>query len=148
MHALNSTSVLTTTRRAALLDAGLLLARLGAAAVFIHHGAQKLFGAFGGPGIEGFAGYLTSLKVPMPLLNAWLAGLAEFGGGVALALGLGTRLVGLPLTFTMAVAFFTAHKGNWSEGELAGFLGLSSLALALTGAGRLSLDHLIWRARK
>ena len=57
-------------------DTALLLIRLMLGVVFVFHGSQKLFGFFEGPGIEGFAGYLSSLDVPLPLLNAWLASLA------------------------------------------------------------------------
>src|SRR5690606_6435504 len=93
------------------LDEGLLVIRLMLAVVFVFHGAQKLFGAFDGPGLEGFAGYLGSLGVPLPGLNAFLAGAAEFFGGLALATGVALRLAALPLAFTMLVAATTAHSG-------------------------------------
>lgn len=131
--------------RPRLLDAGLLLARVGVGGSFAFHGAQKLFGAFGGMGMEKFAGFLASLSVPLPEVNAWLAAVTEFGCGLLLALGLGARLVGVPLAFTMGVAFFAAHKGSWGEGELAAILGLVTLALTLTGPGRASVNALIWK---
>ena len=96
------------------LDAGLLVLRLMLATVFVFHGAQKVFGAFGGHGIDGFAGYLASLGVPLPYLNAWAAALSELLGGVALATGLFFRPMLVPLTFTMLVASFVAHGGAFS----------------------------------
>lgn len=132
-------------------DVGLLLIRVLPGVVFTYHGAQKVFGAFGGPGIEGFAGWLASMNVPMPTVSAWAAALTEFLGGVALILGLGVRLVGLPLTVTMLVAAFMVHgkafsaQNNGMEYPLT--LAFVAAGLALTGAGRISLDALI-RPRK
>lgn len=128
-------------------DVGLLLIRALPGVVFTYHGAQKVFGAFGGPGIEGFAGWLASMNVPMPTVNAWAAGLTEFVGGIALILGLGVRIVGLPLTVTMLVAAFMVHgkafsaQNNGMEYPLT--LAFIAAGLALTGAGRVSLDALI-----
>ena len=129
------------------LDAALLVLRLVVGAVFVFHGAQKLFGAFGGPGIEGFAGYLGSLGVPAPLASAWLAALAEFVGGLALLVGYGVRIASLPLVATMLVASFTAHAGKFSISaggmEYTLVLATVALALGLTGAGSYSLEA--WR---
>ncbi|MEM1445798.1 MAG: DoxX family protein [Planctomycetota bacterium] len=121
-------------------DAGLLLARVTVGGLFVFHGSAK-FAA----GIDGFAGYLDSLGVPFPLLNAYLAAGTEVLAGTALALGLFTRLSALPLAFTMAVAFFTATGAALSApgggGEYPLALGLFALAIALAGPGRASLDH-------
>lgn len=128
-------------------DVGLLLIRVLPGVVFTYHGSQKVFGAFGGPGIEGFAGWLASMNVPMPTVNAWAAGLTEFLGGIALILGLGVRIVGLPLTITMLVAAFMVHgkafsaQNNGMEYPLT--LAFVAAGLALTGAGRISLGALI-----
>lgn len=59
-------------------DAAKLILRLPVGIVFVFHGAQKLFGAFGGHGIQGFAKFLGSMGIPYPELNAWLAGGSEF----------------------------------------------------------------------
>tara|TARA_R110002072_G_scaffold35871_3_gene105700 strand:- start:434 stop:919 length:486 start_codon:yes stop_codon:yes gene_type:complete len=131
-------------------DAALLLIRGITGIVFSFHGAQKLFGAFGGPGLEGFAGYLASLGFPFPTVNAYLAGGTEFFGGLALLLGLGTRFVSLPLAFTMLVASFTVHAGSFSN-QVGGMeysltLAVVSVALALSGGGRHSLERLIPKA--
>src|SRR5262245_28453314 len=89
------------------IDLALLLLRAMAGAVFVFHGSQKLFGAFGGHGIDGFASNLQQLGVPMPVLAAYLSGCTEFFGGLALFLGLAVRFVSLPLAFNMFVACFT-----------------------------------------
>lgn len=124
-------------------DAGLLLIRLMVGVVFIFHGSQKLFGVFGGPGLQGFSGFLETLKVPFPYLSAVLAGCAEFFGGLALFTGVGLRLLAVPLAFTMLVASFTAHAGKFSlqEGGMEYSLTLCVvvIGLALTGSGRWTL---------
>jgi putative oxidoreductase len=124
-------------------DAGLLLIRLMVGFVFIFHGSQKLFGVFGGSGLQGFSGFLESLKIPFPYLSAVLAGCAEFFGGLALFTGVGLRLLAAPLALTMLVASFTAHAGKFSlqEGgmEYALTLGVVVIGLALTGPGRWTL---------
>ncbi|MEM8781506.1 MAG: DoxX family protein [Planctomycetota bacterium] len=123
-------------------DAGLLLARTTAGGLFIFHGASK-FSA----GLDGFAGYLGSLGVPFPMLNAYLAAGTEVLAGAALMLGLLTRFAALPLAFTMGIAFFLAKGAELNPqgggGEYALALGLFAIAIALTGPGRASLDHLL-----
>lgn len=137
--------------RSPLADLGLFIIRVALAAVFLYHGSQKLFGAFGGPGIDGFAGFLASMNVPMPKVSAVLAGAAEFLGGLAMLTGLGIRLIAAPLVFTMLVAFFTAHKGVFDSlkggGEYPMTLGLVALGVALIGPGRLSLAAALGKQR-
>jgi len=128
-------------------DTGLLLLRVTLGGLFIFHGSAK-FSA----GIDGFAGYLEILNVPLPLLNAYLAAGTEVGAGLAVVLGLFTRLATLPLAFTMAVAFVAAKgaqlnaQGGGGEYPLA--LGLVAIALALTGPGRFNLTTPLLRAFK
>lgn len=122
---------------------GLLLIRVMVGVVFMFHGSQKLFGMFGGPGIDGFAASLESnLNFPLPVLNAWLAACAEFFGGVSLVLGLATRIAAVPLVITMLVAAFMVHGGAFSlqhNGmEYALTLGVVVAGLALTGPGAYS----------
>lgn len=129
------------------LDAGLLLIRTVAGAVFTFHGAQKLLGLFSGPGIHGFAGYLAKLNVPFPELSAYVAAGTELFGGIALLTGVAVRLAGLPLCFTMLVASFAAH-GTAFDSLKGGMeypltLAVISLALTLTGAGRFTLILLL-----
>jgi putative oxidoreductase len=132
-------------------DLGLLSVRLALAAVFLYHGSQKVFGLFGGPGLAQFGEMLGSQGFPMPQLSAYLAGGAEFFGGLAMLLGVLTRLAAIPLMVTMAVAAFKVHGQAFSleHGgmEYALTLLLISLGLFFTGPGRISLDALIWRKR-
>jgi putative oxidoreductase len=123
-------------------DLGLLIVRLMAGAVFAFHGAQKLFGLFGGHGVAGTAGWMESLGVPFPVAATVLAGGAELLGGLALVTGLGLRWLSLPLTFTMLVAAFTAHSGFAAQAggmEYPLTLAAVALGLGLTGPGRFAL---------
>ena len=129
--------------RTGLQDAGLLVMRLMVGWVFLYHGGQKMFGWFGGSGIEGFAGFLESLSIPLPLLNAYAAAGTELLGGLALITGLGVRLVSFPLAATMLVAAFTVHGGKFGaqQGgmEYPLTLALISAGLGLVGPGAFAL---------
>jgi putative oxidoreductase len=130
----------------ALKDAGFALMRIMLAVVFLYHGAQKLFGLFGGAGLEGFAGYLDGMGIPVPQLAAFLAALAEFGGGIVLLAGIGFRFGLPPLVFTMLVASFGAHGGKFGiqNGgmEYALTLAVMVAGLILTGPGSWTLARL------
>lgn len=121
-------------------DLGLLALRLMIGAVFAFHGAGKLFGWFGGYGIEGTAGFFESLGIPFPVLSVVVAGATEFFGGLLLITGFGMRLVAAPLAFTMLVASFTAHGGAFSSQaggmEYSLTLAVAAAALGLLGPGR------------
>ncbi|GAA2275636.1 RpiR family transcriptional regulator [Streptomyces ruber] len=126
-------------------DLGLLLLRLGTGGVLAAHGAQKLFGWFGGHGLEGTSGWMESIGYAPGRASAMAAGLAETGGGTLLALGLATPAAGAAAAGAMAGAAavhtpngFFAQEGGY---EYAAALGLTSAGLAVTGPGRLSLDH-------
>ncbi len=128
-----------------------VLLRLPAALIFTAHGAQKLFGAFGGYGLEGTAGWMESIGLTPGYLLALLAGSAEFFGGLALLLGLFVRPAALVLAFTMAVALFSVHAANGlfmaNNGyEFALAMLAISAALTATGGGKWSLDA--WLAKK
>jgi putative oxidoreductase len=132
-------------------DTGLLGMRVMLGVVFMFHGSQKLFGCFGGSGIEGFAGFLDSLGIPLPTLNAYMAGGAEFFGGLSLLIGVGSRLMSVPLTITMLVAAFTVGKGfNVLTGGMEYPLTLAVVAagLGLIGPGRLTLGRAFGLLRK
>jgi putative oxidoreductase len=127
-------------------DAGLLALRLGVGSAVAAHGAQKLFGWFGGFGPDGTGQWMDSLGFPGDgKRNALLAGVAEFGGGTLLALGLGTGPAGAAVTGNMIVAgsthapngFFNTNGGY----ELPATYGLVGTALALMGPGRFSFDQ-------
>jgi putative oxidoreductase len=125
------------------IDLALVGVRAMVGTVFVFHGSQKLFGAFGGYGLEGTAGWMASIGIPFADLSALLAGSTEFFGGLALVVGLATRVVSVPLLFTMVVAAFTAHTGfNAATGGMEYPLVLAAIsgALALAGAGRFSAD--------
>ncbi|MER6158640.1 DoxX family membrane protein [Streptomyces sp. NPDC001868] len=126
-------------------DLGLLLLRLGAGGVLAAHGTQKLFGWFGGHGIEGTGAFMESVGYTPGKASATAAGLAETGGGALLALGLATPAAGAAAAGAMGGAtaihapngFFNAEGGY----EYAATLGLAAAGLAVTGPGRISLDH-------
>ncbi|MFI1070210.1 DoxX family membrane protein [Streptomyces puniciscabiei] len=126
-------------------DLGLLLLRLGTGGVLAAHGTQKLFGWFGGHGLEGTGQFMESVGYAPGKASATAAGLAEAGGGTLLALGLATPAAGAAAAGAMAGAA-TVHMPNGffaQEGgyEYAASLGLAAAGLAITGPGRLSLDH-------
>lgn len=124
------------------LDLGLAALRLAVATIFIRHGAQKLF-VFG---FAGVTGAFTHMGVPLPGFTGPFVGLLEFFGGIALAIGLLTRLFALGFFFDMLVAILLVKlKGGFSGYELEFLLCGSSLALFLTGGGRFSADALLGR---
>lgn len=127
-------------------DFGLLIIRLGVGAAVASHGAQKLFGSFGGGGIKGTGAFFDSAGFVPGERNAQFAGLAEFGGGALLALGLATGPAGAAVAGNMAVASTThAENGFFNMGggyELPATYGLIGAAVALAGPGTWSLDAL------
>lgn len=124
---------------------GSLVLRVPAGIIFAAHGAQKLFGWFGGYGLAGTGQWLDSIGLGPGLLMAALVGSAEFFGGLALILGLLVRPVSAVLAAVMAVAVFAVHadKGLFVANngyEFALALLAISAALLFTGAGRASID--------
>lgn len=125
----------------ALADAGLLMLRLFAGlAIALSHGLGKI------PVTETFAGGVAEMGFLLPGLFAWAMALAEFAGGLLLALGLVTRPASLSLLITMAVAAFVRHGGDsFGERELTLLYGAVALLFMLVGAGRFSVDALLRR---
>lgn len=128
------------------------LVRVSAGLILVPHGAQKLLGWFGGGGLNGTAQFMEqSVGLYPGVLFASLAGVTEFFGGLALALGFLTRLSAAAVVALMGVAAFVVHWGNgffWTSGgyEYPLLWGLVALALAIRGGGALSLDEAIgWK---
>jgi putative oxidoreductase len=133
-------------------DLGLLALRLVLGAVFLAHGAQKAFGAFGGPGFEGAAGFIGSMGFRPARFWTALAVGGELAAGFLFLLGLLTPLAGLLVLATMAVAIAKVHgpKGFFVQDggyEYNLVLIVTALAVAAMGPGRFSLDYLLGLAR-
>jgi len=128
-------------------DAGQLAIRVMLGVVFLYHGGQKLFGWFGGSGLAATGEFMAGMGIPLPELSAFLAGAAEFAGGLAVLLGIGVRLAVVPMVFTMLVASFVVHGqafGLRNGGmEYALTLAVVLTGLGLTGPGRWTLPALI-----
>jgi putative oxidoreductase len=131
-----------------MVDVGLLVLRVVLGVIFAAHGAQKLFGAFGGPGLKGTAGFHEQLGIRPPFAMAVLAGLAEFVGGILVAVGFLAPLAAIALIVTMAVAVFAVHLKNGFFSMNGGYefnLALAGMALTvlIAGAGAFSLDGVL-----
>ena len=120
--------------------------RFGLFMVFWMHGAQKVLGMYGGPGLSGFVGWTGSMGIPAPL--AYLAAFTEFLGCFAIAFGFLTRVVAFGLVCDMTVAIMTVHLKNGFFSEKGGYefvmaLWCLALALLIGGGGSLSVDRMI-----
>ncbi len=124
-------------------DLALGLLRVMVGIIFLAHGYQKLFVW----GFHGVAGGFAQLGIPLPTLSAYLATFAEFFGGLALLLGLRTRLAAIPVGFTMLVALLQVHlKGGFflpSGSEYVLMLLAANVALVLGGGGAFALDNVV-----
>jgi putative oxidoreductase len=132
-------------------DIALIAARIALAWIFIYYGAGKLFGSFNGPGLHRTALYFSNTAHLHPGgFFAVLGGVIELGAGVALALGLASRLAGIALFGDMVMAMITV---TWATGinsqtappgyQLNIALGVLALVVAIFGSGRFSLDALL-----
>jgi putative oxidoreductase len=130
--------------------------RLALGSIFIAHGAGKVFGAWGGPGLAAFTGGSTPFSLMRP---AWLwlgaAAFSEFIGGILVFVGLLTRLGALAIMCVMLTAMFGVH---WSGGFFLGnqprpgieytvALLSMSLALLIAGGGQASIDQMLMNTR-
>ncbi len=126
-------------------DAALLIVRLAVGIPFIFHGAQIAFGAFGGPGLQGFAG-----QGHMPLPVAALVGYGEFLGGLGVLFGVLTRLASAGILVIMLGAIFTVHLPHGYDVQKGGFEYplthvLLTIALLVAGPGLLTAWRIIGR---
>ena len=141
-------------RRVLATDQGLaaLALRLPVGLIFIAHGAQKLFGWFGGHGLEGTGQFFGSMGLHPGYVMALLAGSAEFFGGLALTVGLLVRPAAAALAFAMLVAILTVHLSHGFFLDQGGYeyalaLWAAALSLLFSGGGRWSLDRAITAER-
>jgi putative oxidoreductase len=129
----------------ALMSYGLLLLRVFVGLAFVGHGTQKLFGWWGGYGPQGTGGFFSSLGYKSGVQMAVLAGVAEAGGGLLLALGLLTPVACAALAVVMinAIVAATMKPGFMLGSELELTYLVVAISLAATGPGRFSIDRLI-----
>jgi putative oxidoreductase len=127
---------------------GMTALRLMLGIVFFAHGAQKLFGMFGGYGLEGTGKFFASIGLNPGYAMAALAGGGEFIGGILLILGLFSRLAALNTLVISLVGLFTVHLANGFFMSANGFeyiltLAMASVAIIIEGSGKLSLDKVL-----
>jgi len=130
------------------MDIGLLLLRLVVGTTLAAHGAQKLLGWFGGPGLAGAAAGFEGLGFTPGRRHALMASVVEIGGGLLLAIGLATPLAAAIVASVMIVAAVSAHLPRGFFAQNGGFeytlvLGVAGLTPAFTGPGRASLDAVL-----
>ena len=139
-------------RRFYVVNVALLVLRVVLGGVFVAHGAQKLFGWFGGQGLKGTADFFDQIGLKPGSVMAPLAGAVEFGGGLLVLAGLLTRLGAVGLAGTMVVAIAKVHGKNGFFAQNGGYeynlsiLGMAA-ALVLAGAGEYSVDDALQGAR-
>ncbi|MBC5809986.1 MAG: DoxX family membrane protein [Candidatus Eremiobacteraeota bacterium] len=129
-------------------DLGLLAVRLIIGGAIAAHGAQKLFGWFGGYGIAGTGGFLESIGFRPGRFFAAAAGASEFGGGLLLALGLLTPAGVALVVATMVVAALSVHVKNGFFVSNSGYeyplvMGVAAATIGFAGPGLLSLDAML-----
>ncbi len=128
---------------------GPVVLRLVVGAVFVAHGAQKLFGIWGGAGLAGTASFFSQIGLAPAFPLAVFVAAVEFAGGALLIAGALTFIAALVLSADMAVAIWKVHLANGfflpAGTEFALTLIGALVALMLTGPGALSVDG--WRAR-
>ena len=127
------------------MDIGLLLLRLAVGLTLVAHGTQKLFGWFGGPGLNATGQFFTVLGFPPGRQHALMAALGETVSGALLAVGLATPAAAAVVVSVLLVAIVTVHVGKGFFAQNGGYeyplvLAAAALTLAFTGPGSLSID--------
>jgi putative oxidoreductase len=131
-----------------MMNIGLLMIRLVVGLTFMGHGAQKLFGWFGGYGLKGTGGWMESIGIKPGVTMALLAGLGEFVGGALFAVGFLTPVASALIAITMLVAIVKVHGSNGYWITQNGFeynlmLLVVAIGVALIGPGQYALDAIL-----
>jgi putative oxidoreductase len=132
-----------------MINIGLLIIRLVVGLLFVGHGAQKLFGWFGGYGLKGTGGWFESIGMKPGVAMALIAGLAELIGGLLFVLGLLTSLAGIMIAGTMLIAILKVHAPNGLWATSNGYeynltLLAVAIGIALIGPGQYALDAFLF----
>ena len=130
-------------------DYGLLPLRLALGIVFLMHGSQKVFGLFGGPGLDGTINFVSSLGFPVPALFGILLAFVELLGGLSILLGFFARYFSLLIIVDMLLALLLVHyKNGFFAGnngyELVFVLLLGALSIVMLGTKKWSLDKALF----
>ncbi len=128
---------------------GLLILRVFLGGIMMAHGSQKVFGAFEGPGMEGFTETTRKLNLEPAEILGPVGAYSELLGGLSILLGLFTPAGALAIINTMSVAIWKVHAKNgfWNNKrgyEFNALIAASAAALILTGPGKVSVDGLIF----
>lgn len=129
---------------------GLTILRIILGIVFMAHGSQKLFGVFGGYGLEGTGKFMESLGLTPGYLMALLAGSGEFLGGLLVLLGLFSRIGAFLTAAVSVVAFLSVHISHGFFMSSGGFeyilvLLVASIAIMIEGGAKYSIDSLLFK---
>lgn len=132
-----------------MISIGLLLIRLVIGLSFMAHGAQKLFGWFGGHGLKGTGGWFESIGMKPGVRMALIAGLSELVGGALFAVGFLTPLAALMIVGTMLIAIIKVHGPNGYWATQNGYeynltLLVVAISIAIIGPGYYAIDALIF----
>ncbi|MDR4947489.1 DoxX family protein [Neobacillus cucumis] len=132
-----------------MISIGLLIIRMVIGVLFIGHGAQKLFGWFGGYGLKGTGGWFESIGMKPGVTMALLSGLSELVGGILFALGLLTPLAAILIAGTMVMAIIKVHAANGLWATSNGYeynltLLAVAIGIALIGPGQYALDAFLF----
>jgi len=127
---------------------GLLVLRLVLGLILVGHGAQKLFGWWGGSGMTGWTGAMTRMRIRPAVPWAWMSALAEFVGGLLVAIGFLNPLGSFAIAGSMLVAIALVHwpKGFWTTKggyEFNLLIIAAAAAVAIAGPGAYSLDTVL-----
>ena len=127
---------------------GLLVLRLVLGLILVGHGAQKLFGWWGGSGMTGWTGAMTRMRIRPAMPWAWMSALAEFVGGLLVAIGFLNPLGSFAIAGSMLVAIALVHwpKGFWTTKggyEFNLLIIAAAAAVAIAGPGAYSLDTVL-----